>query len=675
MYKISINRKKITEYLLLVFLCLSLYFISKQSYILFHTVAEMTTVVLGFTLMLMALGTIKICKNNYFHFLAIILGFLALIDLFHILTYRGINIFSNDFNMSIQLGILAKYYECIMLNLSILYINKKFNFFRVFIINAIIVISFILSIILFKIFPVCYIEGKGSTNFHNISEYLIAICFLFILFRVIKSKINILRDNKSYLIISLFFQILSCLIFTFNNDFYKEFSLLGHLFKFLSYYYGFKLIFKCIIINPYSILFEKLNNKVVELENSNKELIKANYKAQSIEKLHEKFIDFIPDGILVVRDKKIESANNRFFEMLEIKDEKNLINMNFVDILDNSYHGIFDSRINDVNKSILAIPQQYVFVWNKKKKWVEVTSLIVNDESGEYIISTVRDIEDRKKAEEAEQLLELKKKEDNMKNEFFTNISHELRTPINVIYSALQVENDYLKNDKNKEHIIKYNKIIRQNCLRLIRLINNIIDVTRIETNFFKPNFRIENIVAVVEDISMSIVEYVDSKKMKLIFDTEIEEAYVSCDSDLIEKIILNILSNAVKYGKEGGSIEVYISQSNANIISISIKDDGIGIPDEMKDKVFDRFLKVDTSLSRKTEGSGIGLSLVKQLVELHHGTVNFNSKINCGTEFIITFPILEGFEEVCATIEKPVNYEKNIIDSAEIEFSDIYYD
>lgn len=674
MYKISINRKKLIEYLLLVLLCLSLYFISKQSYILFHTIIELTTVVLGFTLMLMALGTIKICKNNYFHYLAIILGFLALIDLFHALTYTGINIFSNNFNMSIQLGILAKYYGCIMLNLSILYINKKFNFLKVFIINAIVVISFILSITLFKVFPVCYIDGIGLTNFHNISEYLISICFLFILFRVIKSKINILRDNNSCLITSLFFEILSCLIFTFDNNFYKEFSLLGHLFKLLAYYYGFKLIFKCIVVNPYSILFEKLNDKVVELENSNKELIKANYKAQSIEKLHEKFINFIPDGILVVRDKMIESANNRFFEMFEIKDEKNLINMKFVDILDNSYQGIFDSRINNVDKSILAIPQQYVFVWNKKKKWVEVTSLIVNDESGEYIISTVRDIGDRKKAEEAEQLLELKKKEDNMKNEFFTNISHELRTPINVIYSALQVENDYLKNDKNNEPVIKYNKIIRQNCLRLIRLINNIIDVTRIGTNFFKPNFRIENIVAVIEDISMSIVEYVDSKKMKLIFDTEIEEAYVSCDSDLIEKIMLNILSNAVKYGKEGGSIEIYICQSNYNSISISIKDDGIGIPDEMKDKVFDRFLKVDTSLSRKTEGSGIGLSLVKQLVELHHGTISFNSKINCGTEFIITFPILEGFEEVCATIEKPVNYEKNIIDSAEIEFSDIYY-
>ena len=204
-------------------------------------------------------------------------------------------------------------------------------------------------------------------------------------------------------------------------------------------------------------------------------------------------------------------------------------------------------------------------------------------------------------------------------------------------------------------------------------MINNIIDITRIETGFFKPNFRVENIIAVVEDITMSIVEYVKGKKSILVFDTEIEEAYVMCDPDLIERIILNILSNAVKYGKEDGNIEVYICQDNSSSISISIKDDGIGIPDEMKEKIFDRFLKVDNSLSRNTEGSGIGLAIVKELVEIHKGTIKYKSEINCGTEFKITFPILEYASEVCATLEKPMNYEKNIIQSVEIEFSDIY--
>lgn len=675
MYKLVINKKRGIEYLILGFLCISLYFTSKQNYIFFHTITEMATVVLGFTLMLISLGTIKICKNDYYHFLAIIFGFVGVIDLFHVFTYKGINIFSNNSNMPTQLWILSRYYECIMLNLSVIYINKKINFYKVFAINAAVVIISILSITIFNVFPTCYIEGYGLTNFKKFSEYLISMGFFIILFRVIKSKRDILKDNKSDLVKAIVLQILCSLSFTLYIDVYGILNLFGHLFKILSYYYGFKVMFKYIVVNPYSTLFKNLNNKVEELENANKELFKANYKVQSIEKLFGKFVDFIPDGILVLRDKKIESANSRFLNMLEIDEENKLTNMSILDVVDKSYHEILNSRLYGANESILGVPQQYEFIWGKKKKWFEVSSLIANDESGKYIISTIRDIEDRKKVEEAEQLLELKKKEEHMKNDFFTNISHELRTPINVMYSALQVEREYLKNyNDNKESIVKYNNIIRQNCLRLTRLINNLIDITRIETSFFKPNFRIENIITVVEDITMSITEYVENKKMNLVFDTEIEEAYVSCDPDIIERIMLNILSNAVKYGKEDGTIEVYICQSSINDISILIKDDGIGIPDEMKQKIFNRFLKVDNSLSRKTEGSGIGLALVKQLVEIHQGTITFDSKINCGTEFKITLPTVEYCSEVCATLEKPINYEKNIIQSAEIEFSDIYY-
>lgn len=674
MYNFPIKQKKVIEFIYITSMCIFLYLGSEQSYVTFHTTVEIIPVVLGLTLMLIALGTTKICDNDYFHILAIVFGFIGVIDLFHILTYKGINAFGDDSNVSVQLSILGAYYECIMLSLSSIYIDKKLNFNKVFIINFVVIILGLSSIIIFHFFPDCYIEGTGLTFFHEISEYIFSLCLISILFRIIKSKIEVVRENKFDLIMASIFQITSFLLFTSYNDIYGGISLAGHLFKILAYYYGFKVIFKCIVVNPYSILFKELNHKVSELECVNRNLIKANQKAHSIEQLHEKFINFIPDGILVVRDKKIESANKRFLNMLEIDDDKKLLNMNFIDIIDSSYLEIFKARINNMDRHILEKPQQYEFIWENKRKWFEVTSLIVNDESGEYTISTIRDIEDRKKAEEAEQLLKLKTKEEAMKDEFFANMSHELRTPINVIYSALQVENNYLKNENINQPIIKYNKIIRQNCLRLIRLINNIIDTTRIETSFFKPNYNIENIVSIVEDITMSIVEYVESKKINLIFDTEIEEAYVKCDSDLIERIMLNILSNAVKYGKEGGNIEVYIYQSSEDNISILIKDDGIGIANEMKNKIFDRFLKIDTSLSRKTEGSGIGLSLVKQLVEMHKGTITFESKLNCGTEFKVTFPTVEYTLEACATIEKPINYQKNIIESAEIEFSDIYY-
>ncbi|OOM77984.1 ATP-binding protein [Clostridium sp. BL-8] len=665
MYNLSINQKKLIEFFILAFLFLSLNFIGKQNYILFNNIIEIMTVILGFTLIVVSINTIKTGENNYFHILAIIFGFVSIINLFYILL-------SGYYNRGIQLNIFDEYYECVMLIISFNYINKKIYWHKMLYLHIIIAIFIVLGIIGFNFIIINSMDKYFLTLLYQISKGLLAICFTVTFLSIMKCKVNVLNNNKYGLLMAVVFEILSCISFIIYGNVYGAGNILGNLFKLIACYYAFKATLKGIIIDPYTNLFEKFENKAYELENVNEKLYEANHKIQNIEKLNERFINLIPDGLLIVRDRKIESANKRFLDMLEIDNENELKNKLFIEILDKQYHGIFLNRINSPDKGVLERQQEYEFVWKNRKKWVETTSLIVNDEDGEYIISAIRNIEDRKKAEEAVQLLELKRKEENMKNDFFANISHELRTPINVIYSALQVENNYLEDDSAKKLILKYNKIIRQNCLRLMRLINNIIDITKIETSFFKPNCKIENIVSVVEDITMSIIEYAESKKIKLIFDTEVEEAYVSCDSDLIERIMLNLLSNAVKYGKENGGIEVYICKSSENSISISVKDDGIGIPDEMKVKIFDRFLKVDNSLSRRTEGSGIGLSLVKQLVEIHKGTITCNSKLNEGSEFEVIFPTVEYSINTPNTEE--INQPKNAIKPTEIEFSDIYY-
>lgn len=673
MRNLSFDKRKIIEYLLLMLFCLSLNFFSRQNHNLFYIVTEVVIAVLGFTMMIVALSTVKICKNNYFHYLAIIFGIVSIVNFVYLLTYKGIDVFSRNHNRWYQLNILAEYYECIMLNLAVIYINKKFNWYKTLLNNTIAIMLIILGIVIFKVFPARFFKGHGLIAFHHVGVILFLLCFFIILIRLMKSKAEILNENKPGLLTAIFLKILSCFFLTLYNNDYIMLLVAGHFFKFISYYFIFRVIFKDIVINPYSILSWNLKKKTNELEIVNRELDKANYKVENIEKLHEKFINLIPDGIIIVRDKKIASVNERFLKMFGIEDEKELINKDYIDILEGPYHKIFENRTANMDGNILEKPQEYEFVWNGNKKWVEIMSLISNDEYGEYVISAVRNIEDRKQAERAVQLLEIKKKEENMKNEFFANISHELRTPINVIYSALQVENTYLQSDNGKEHIVKYNKIIKQNCLRLMKLVNNIIDVSRIEASFFKPHLRTENIVSIVEDITMSIAEYVKSKNIDIIFDTEIEEAYVNCDSDLIERIILNLLSNAVKYGKEGGHIDVYISQSSPSNISILVKDDGIGIPDEMKNRIFNRFLKVDNSLSRKTEGSGIGLSLTKQLVEIHKGSITFESKLNVGTEFVITLPTVEEYcVNDASKAEEISNYSKNAIKSSEIEFSDI---
>ncbi|WP_141639517.1 sensor histidine kinase, partial [Clostridium novyi] len=275
--------------------------------------------------------------------------------------------------------------------------------------------------------------------------------------------------------------------------------------------------------------------------------------------------------------------------------------------------------------------------------------------------------------DERTKLLNESIKYEEMRTEFFANISHELRTPLNVIFSGYQMLNVLLENEdlENKEKVDKYMGTVKQNCYRLVRLINNLIDITKIDSGFFKLNMINVNIVNIVETITLSVAQYIESKGINLIFDTFIEEKTMACDVDKIERIILNLLSNAVKFTNKGGNIFVTMKEEDNNIV-ISVKDDGIGIPKEKQSIIFDRFIQVDKSLSRNREGSGIGLALVKSIVELHDGNITLKSKLGRGSEFIIKLPC-KVLEKQNKTAKKYTNANSNKIEKIMIEFSDIY--
>lgn len=261
-----------------------------------------------------------------------------------------------------------------------------------------------------------------------------------------------------------------------------------------------------------------------------------------------------------------------------------------------------------------------------------------------------------------------------LRTAFFANISHELRTPLNLIFSAEQLlELITSKNPvpgKQKE-FDQYMSIMRQNCYRLIRLIANLIDTTKIDAGYFNVNLKNCDIIKVVEDITLSAVYYIENRNINLVFDTEVEEMVLACDPDKIERIILNLLSNAVKFTPGEGTIEVNI-QDKEDILIISVKDTGIGVPAEMQSMIFERFVQVDKSITRSKEGSGIGLSIVKSLVEMHNGTISLISEAGKGSEFIIALPKVIITEEQTAKDNNLVEAD-NRIEKVNIEFSDIY--
>lgn len=266
-------------------------------------------------------------------------------------------------------------------------------------------------------------------------------------------------------------------------------------------------------------------------------------------------------------------------------------------------------------------------------------------------------------------------KYERLKSEFFSNISHELKTPVNMIFATTQLMSFYNRDSKKDIDINRLDKhinIIKQNCYRLIRLINNLIDITRIDSHFIKVKLQNKDIVETIENITLSTAEYIKSKSRILIFDTEIEEKIMAFDPEFMERIMLNLISNAVKFTKPGDKIEVMIYDGGENIL-ISVKDTGVGIPYDKQEVIFERFKQVDPLLSRRHEGSGIGLSLVKSLVEMHGGNISVKSECNKGSEFLVELPIRLISEEVNLKNHRGDFVQENNIEKIQVEFSDIY--
>lgn len=230
-------------------------------------------------------------------------------------------------------------------------------------------------------------------------------------------------------------------------------------------------------------------------------------------------------------------------------------------------------------------------------------------------------------------VIELEKR----KNNYFVNLSHELRTPLNVISSTEQLVTEL---NKSKDGIGKSKlngcmQVVRRNTKRLLNLINNIIDTAKIESGSYQLNIREHDIVYIVEEATLSLKDYIERKGIELIIDPEMEEKIIKCDEHEIERCIVNLVSNAAKFTPEGGTIEVTIEDLDEKV-KIIVKDTGIGIDRKYHDSIFNRFNQVIDQGAESKGGSGLGLTITKQIIDMHGGQISVESELGKGCKFII---------------------------------------
>lgn len=229
------------------------------------------------------------------------------------------------------------------------------------------------------------------------------------------------------------------------------------------------------------------------------------------------------------------------------------------------------------------------------------------------------------------------RKLDHLKSQFFANISHEFRTPLTLILGQVESVMSSSIETKEKGKL----QVANRNARRLLTLINQLLDLSKLEAGSMELNSEKHNIVSFLKSLFFSFESFAESNKIKLSFISESENIPVVFDPDKMEKVFYNLLSNAFKFTSENGEIKVIINLKTG-LVDICVKDTGIGIPADRLQHVFDRFYQVDNSLTREHEGTGIGLALAKELVELHNGKITVSSMEGEGTEFTVSLPTVD---------------------------------
>ncbi len=425
------------------------------------------------------------------------------------------------------------------------------------------------------------------------------------------------------------------------------------------------------------------NGQLIEFQSVGRDITEKKHAELLLsenEKYYRHLVEFMPAAMFIFIDGKFAFVNKAFLKLLGLNSPSEILKRDVLNFIPPHFHSsiVFQAR-NLCNKGTISQLSEHQMI-RSDGSVVDVESSAspfpYNNQTATLVV--VRDLSERnrnkelnKKMEEKSRLLNEAIEYDKLKTEFFSNISHELKTPLSVIFVTLQLLKLKLeKSSMSSEDTGKHLSVMKQNCYRLLKLVNNIIDITKIDAKFYVLNLENKDIVDVIREVTLSVEDYIKEKNLDLHFETKIKEKVIAFDVEKIERIMLNLLSNAVKFTQPGGKITVSVQATDKNVI-ITVKDSGIGIPKEKLGLIFERFMQVDKSLRRNHEGSGIGLSIVKSLVEMHGGKTYALSDYGKGSEFIVELP-QNTVSEKSGSIMTNSSIEQHGAGKIKIEFSDI---
>jgi len=698
------------------------YLSSFYSYLLFHSLAEMISIVIAFGIFAVVWNSRRYSDNNYFLLVGISFFFVGIIDALHLMAYQGMAVFPHapGANLATQLWLAERYLAVASFFLASFYIGKKLNGKITFYIYAVLTIVLLASIFL-QIFPAAYVAGQGLTLFKKISEGVIAIFFAWALFRLFEQRRKF--NDRIFELVgwSIFFTIVFETLFTLYSGVYDFINLAGHLLEIASFYFIYLAVIETGLKRPYRFLFKELKDSEVAHRESEKKF-RAIFENAAI-------------GIVVADMIGRPVAVNEKFKQLIGYTEQELSHMEFPDFTHPDDISLDRDEFKKMNQGLCdsyQLERRYI----KKDGgivWADLSVSLIRDANGkpQYTLGAISNISKRKSAEEeirklakfpeenpspvlridnngiiiyantaSREILEswgspeggrvperwkdvvnraletdLKREVveaygnktisfviaplkdygyanlygrditraieiDKAKTEFVSLASHQLRTPLSSISLASELLLRGIGGEV-EEKKKKYLEEIYHSTQRMTDLINALLNISRIELGTFVvkrvPMDLAKNADRVLSELTLQLNE----KKLRLKKSFK-EVPIVQFDENVFRIIIENLLTNAIRYTPGGGCITVKLERNESDIL-LSVADTGCGIPSGAQDKVFDKLYRAENAKEINSEGTGLGLYVVKSVVEKVGAKIWFESKKDTGTTFYVSIPVKEA--------------------------------
>lgn len=586
----------------------ALYFSSRYNYLLFHSIGEVFSILVAFSIFIIAWNARRFLDNSYFIFIGIAFLFVGLLDLVHTLAYSGMGVFPEyGTNLATQLWVVARYIQSLSLLMAPLFIGRRLRINWLLLGYGLATALLLVSIFYWQNFPACFVEGVGLTPFKIISEYVISLLLLGALFTMWQKRRQFDTNVLRFLFAAIIVTIASELAFTLYQSPYGLPNLIGHFLKIVAFYLIYKAIIETGLVKPYNLLFRNLKQSEEQYRDLYQEAPNA-------------YLSCGVDGL-------IKRANRSAEELLGYSGDE-LVGRPVAELYADTPNGraktqaIFQrflagEEIRDEEMEMLRADGSRV--------WVSLSMRPIRDKEGNVVASRSEIVDITKH-----------KKLDQLKDDFIGLVSHELRSPLTVIMGAINTvlsEGAYLSEEETRQLL----KDAALESETLSHLLGNLLELSRAQAERLVLHAEAIDVKKVIQEAIEGVQRQSSAHQFVVSAPQKLPPVYA--DPLRLERIIYNLLENAVKYSPQGGEIKVSVKPNKEHLV-IGVSDRGVGISPADQAKLFAPFQRLEESRPGGTRGVGLGLLVCQRLVEAHGGRIWVESEVGWGSTFFFTLPL-----------------------------------